>query len=630
MSCWYYDKKKLRRTPSIQDSIDYETECRYRNEGARFIIDTGSKMDLGYNTIATGAVFFHRFYMFHSFRQFPRYVTACVCLFLAGKVEETPKKCKDIIEVAKSQLADRKFATFGEDPKKKCMIFEKILLQTIKFDFQVEHPHRYLLEYAKCLKGDKNKLQKIVQMAWTFANDSLCTTLCLQWEPEIIAVALLYLSCKLRKFKVVDWNGKQPNHLHWWDMFVEDLTMDLLKDICHQVQNFYPASNQAKPQNSTSLISASQDRCYLWVQESIKKYTFEVIRNVENQAEKNVNEDFDNKLKSTYAKVEDQILIKKIVEKQVKVNIDRLEREKKIMEQEHEQMMINMNQSFIQYWVNKKMLAIHFKYRDVIDHVNSLEKNKNLPNNNDKKNNQKNRGGYQLHERKQHAMSLSKLLFAQGKNIPPRDVANSVVEKVKSSKFIEKLKIAGPGFINIYLSRAYAFSALITLVQIGKVPSPYMMKKKIIVDFSSPNIAKEMHVGLLRSTIIGESIYRLLENLGHDVLRINHVGTKFCMLIAHLQDEFPNYLNVSPTIRLKRALDKLKEKRRHQELTDEQFKKAQESVAYKHDTNIDNTVNDLKISEKNALLYYKEQLSMEPKLGMTDDSTSSEFHNIKS
>ncbi|KAF7998532.1 hypothetical protein HCN44_010940 [Aphidius gifuensis] len=222
MSCWYYDKKKLRRTPSIQDGIDYETECRYRNEGARFIIDTGSKMDLGYNTIATEAVFFHRFYMFHSFRQFPRYVTACVCLFLAGKVEETPKKCKDIIEVAKSQLADRKFATFGEDPKKKC---------------------------------DKNKLQKMVQMAWTFANDSLCTTLCLQWEPEIIAVALLYLFCKLRKFEVVDWNGKQPNHLHWWDMF----------DICHEVQNFYPASNQAKPQNSTSLISASQDRCYLWL-----------------------------------------------------------------------------------------------------------------------------------------------------------------------------------------------------------------------------------------------------------------------------------------------------------------------------------------------------------------------------
>lgn len=74
-------------------------------------------MDLGYNTMATGVVYFHRFYMFHSFKQFPRYVTACCCLFLAGKVEETPKKCKDIIKTARSSLTDTKFATFGEDPK---------------------------------------------------------------------------------------------------------------------------------------------------------------------------------------------------------------------------------------------------------------------------------------------------------------------------------------------------------------------------------------------------------------------------------------------------------------------------------------------------------------------------------
>lgn len=136
------------------------------------------------------------------------------------------------------------------------MTLERILLQTIKFDLQVEHPYSYLLKYAKCLKGthmnlintimnhtlnnkihygyiagDKNKLQKMVQMAWTFVNDSLCTTLSLQWEPEIIAVALMYLAGKLSKFEVVDWNGRQPKHLRWWDMFVEDVTMDLLEGL---------------------------------------------------------------------------------------------------------------------------------------------------------------------------------------------------------------------------------------------------------------------------------------------------------------------------------------------------------------------------------------------------------------
>ncbi|XP_065169975.1 cyclin-K [Atheta coriaria] len=250
MPCWYYDKKELKNTPSKADGILYETEMRYRKEGARFIIETGTKMDLGYNTMATGVVYFHRFYMFHSFRQFPRYVTACCCLFLAGKVEETPKKCRDIINAAKGLLSEQKFTTFGDDPKEEVMTLERILLQTIKFDLQVEHPYSYLLKYAKCLKGDKQKLQKMVQMAWTFVNDSLCTTLTLQWEPEIIAVALMYLAGKLSQFEVIDWIGRTTKHLRWWDMFVEDVTMDLLEDICHQVLDLYQSSSNASTPDS--------------------------------------------------------------------------------------------------------------------------------------------------------------------------------------------------------------------------------------------------------------------------------------------------------------------------------------------------------------------------------------------
>ncbi|KAJ8962390.1 hypothetical protein NQ318_018374 [Aromia moschata] len=253
MPGWYYDKKELRNSPSAQDGIDFKTEMRYRKEGARLIIDTGSRMDLGYNTMATGVVYYHRFYMFHSFKQFPRYVTACCCLFLAGKVEETPKKCKDIIKTARNLLTDHKFATFGEDPKEEVMTLERILLQTIKFDLQVEHPYQYLLKYAKCLKGDKVKLQKMVQMAWTFVNDSLCTTLALQWEPEIIAVALMYLAGKLSKFEVVDWIGRTAKHLRWWDMFVEDVTMDLLEDICHQVLDLYSHTDSANTPDSPPL-----------------------------------------------------------------------------------------------------------------------------------------------------------------------------------------------------------------------------------------------------------------------------------------------------------------------------------------------------------------------------------------
>lgn len=244
MPCWYYDKKDLRNTLSIRDGVDYETERRYRKEGARFIMQCGTSMGLGHNTIATGVVYFHRFYMFHSFKTFPRYVTACCCLFLAGKVEETPKKCMDIIKTGRSLLQDSKFKSFGDDPKEEVMTLERILLQTIKFDLQVEHPYSFLLKYAKCLKGDKSKLQKMVQMAWNFVNDSLSTTVCLQWEPEIIAVALIHLASKLSKFVVDDWTGRQPNHLRWWDMFVADVTMEILEDICHQVLDLYQQPNQ--------------------------------------------------------------------------------------------------------------------------------------------------------------------------------------------------------------------------------------------------------------------------------------------------------------------------------------------------------------------------------------------------
>lgn len=76
-------------------------------------------------------------------------------------------------------------------------------------------------------------------------NDSLSTTVCLQWEPEIIAVALIHLASKLSKFTVVDWIGRTPQHCRWWDMFVADVTMEILEDICHQVLDLYQ-TNQSE------------------------------------------------------------------------------------------------------------------------------------------------------------------------------------------------------------------------------------------------------------------------------------------------------------------------------------------------------------------------------------------------
>lgn len=141
--------------------------------------------------------------------------------------------------------------------------------------------------------------------------------------------------------------------------------------------------------------------------------------------------------------------------------------------------------------------------------------------------------------------------FFSGKKTSPRDIANAILSKVPESPLIEKLEVAGAGFINIFLKRDFAQDALKNVLKIGRVVPPAVQKRRVVIDLSSPNIAKEMHVGHLRSTIIGDCIARLLEYLGHDVLRLNHIGdwgTQFGMLIANLEDKFPNYATEAPPI----------------------------------------------------------------------------------
>eukprot|EP00731_Ephydatia_muelleri_P027480 Em0019g353a len=237
-------------------------ETKYRRDGAKFIINASNTLGLHYDTTATGVTFYHRFFMIQSFKTFDRWIVASACLLLAGKVEETPKKCKDILKVAKAQLADHQWVKFGADPKEELLTHERILLQTIKFDLQVQHPYAYLLKFAKALKGDKSKIEKLVQMAWNFVNDSLCTTLCLQWEPQCVAVAFLYLGGKLTKY---DLQGATASHSKsWWRNFVDTVDSHDLESICHQVLDMYSdkssegTQDEAVSQDTTVLSSTSK------------------------------------------------------------------------------------------------------------------------------------------------------------------------------------------------------------------------------------------------------------------------------------------------------------------------------------------------------------------------------------
>ncbi|MDA1370667.1 MAG: arginine--tRNA ligase [Proteobacteria bacterium] len=124
----------------------------------------------------------------------------------------------------------------------------------------------------------------------------------------------------------------------------------------------------------------------------------------------------------------------------------------------------------------------------------------------------------------------------------PRELAREVVGELEKTNtaLVERYEIAGPGFINIYLSDALLIDRANAILNKPDQLIPLtQLPQCIVVDYSSPNLAKEMHVGHLRGTIIGDSLVRVLERLGHRIIRQNHVGdwgTQFGMLIAHLQE----------------------------------------------------------------------------------------------
>ncbi len=133
------------------------------------------------------------------------------------------------------------------------------------------------------------------------------------------------------------------------------------------------------------------------------------------------------------------------------------------------------------------------------------------------------------------AMALAKELK---KN--PREIATALADELKKEDIFEKVEVAGPGFINLTLSNEFLaqniMPALDKRAGVSKKENPI----RVVVDYSSPNMAKQMHVGHLRSTVIGDAIANLFEFLGDDVIRQNHIGdwgTQFGMLIAYFEEQ---------------------------------------------------------------------------------------------
>lgn len=136
----------------------------------------------------------------------------------------------------------------------------------------------------------------------------------------------------------------------------------------------------------------------------------------------------------------------------------------------------------------------------------------------------------------------------------PRGIADQILQHLEVDDLCEPPTIAGPGFINLTLKPTFLAEQLQQMQADPRLGiEPIADPQRVIVDFSSPNIAKEMHVGHLRSTIIGDCIARILEFQGNDVLRLNHVGdwgTQFGMLITYLSEVHPAALTTSDALDL--------------------------------------------------------------------------------
>lgn len=156
-------------------------------------------------------------------------------------------------------------------------------------------------------------------------------------------------------------------------------------------------------------------------------------------------------------------------------------------------------------------------------------------------------GDYQCN----NAMSLfGKLKGKEGAPKSPRDTATAIVNALPSPSCISETSLAGPGFINIRISGEYLAGRINTMLREGVAATmaPKLRYNRVVVDFSSPNVAKEMHVGHLRSTIIGDTICNTLEFCGAEVVRLNHIGdwgTQFGMLIQHMAELRPEGLAAS-------------------------------------------------------------------------------------
>jgi len=256
-SKWCFTAEQLEDSPSRADDVTAAEENALREKTCGFIDKIGVELRLPKIPIATAQTFFHRFFARQSFKKHDRRIIAVTCLFLAAKVEDVPKKLRDTINAyhkIKCRAAGEQVVVDldpeGEDYwtiKERILIYERIVLQTISFDLNVLHPYKMLLGMVKTIRKSKSfqsttSSKEFAQVAWNFVNDSLRTSLCLQFKPEAIASAAIYLASRYLN-QLMPEGGGTPDANPWYQEFKVEL--QAIQDISQRILDLYSASQRA-------------------------------------------------------------------------------------------------------------------------------------------------------------------------------------------------------------------------------------------------------------------------------------------------------------------------------------------------------------------------------------------------
>ncbi|KAM7270940.1 hypothetical protein ACFE04_030154 [Oxalis oulophora] len=246
---WYFTRKEIEEfSPSRRDGIDLKKEAYLRKSYCTYLQDLGMRLKVPQVTIATAVIFCHRFFIRQSHAKNDRRTIATVCMFLAGKVEETPRPLKDVIMVSyeiinkkEPDAAHRiKQKDIYEQQKELILVGERVVLATLGFDLNVHHPYKPLVEAIKKFKVAQNAL---AQVAWNFVNDGLRTSLCLQFKPHHIAAGAIFLAAKFLKVKLPSDGDKV-----WWQEF--DVTPRQLEEVSNQMLELYEQNRMPAAQGS--------------------------------------------------------------------------------------------------------------------------------------------------------------------------------------------------------------------------------------------------------------------------------------------------------------------------------------------------------------------------------------------